>query len=68
MLQDKKINIEEYKIEGIKEISVTVSIGVSEFEKSDKDPQMLYKKADEALYEAKETGRNKVVIYKKQLV
>ena len=61
VVEKKKINIEEYKIKNVKEISVTVSIGVSEF-KNEKDYEMLYKKADNALYEAKETGRNKVVI------
>jgi len=44
-----------------KEISVTISIGVAEF-KNEKDYEMLYKNADSALYQAKETGRNKVVI------
>ena len=60
-VEKKKINIEEYKIKDIKEISVTVSIGVSEY-KNEKDYEMLYKKADDALYKAKETGRNKVII------
>ncbi|MBR5305109.1 MAG: GGDEF domain-containing protein [Candidatus Gastranaerophilales bacterium] len=60
-VEKKKINIEEYKIKDIKEISVTISIGVSEF-KNEKDYEMLYKKADSALYEAKETGRNKIII------
>ncbi len=59
----KKINIEEFNIENIKEISVTISIGVSEFNKSMKESQMLYKNADEALYQAKESGRNRVVVY-----
>ena len=63
-VENKKINIEEYKIDGIKEINVTISIGVSEFKKTDKMPESLYEKADSALYEAKETGRNKVVVYK----
>lgn len=62
-VEKKKINIEEYNIKDIKEISVTISIGVSEF-KNEKDYELLYKKADSALYEAKETGRNKVVIAK----
>ena len=65
-VENKKINIEEYNIKDIKEISVTISIGVSQYNKTDKDPQMLYKKADSALYEAKETGRNKVVIYEEK--
>ncbi len=62
-VEKKKINIEEYKIKDVKEISVTVSIGVSEFKKSDKEPEILYKNADNALYKAKETGRNRVVVF-----
>ena len=61
-VEKKKINIEEYKIKDVKEISVTISIGVSEY-KNQKDYEMLYKNADAALYEAKETGRNKVVVF-----
>ena len=55
-VENKKINIEEYNIKDTKEISVTVSIGVSEFNKNEKDHEMLYKNADNALYQAKETG------------
>lgn len=61
-VEKKKINIEEYKIENVKEISVTISIGVSQLNKDDQ-PNMLYKKADEALYRAKESGRNRVIVY-----
>ncbi len=62
-VEKKKINIEDYKIEGVKEISVTISIGVSEFKKSDKTPQMLYERADSGLYQAKESGRNRVCVF-----
>ncbi len=62
-VEKKKINIEEYKIKDVKEISVTVSIGVSEYKKTDKEPETLYKNADSALYKAKEQGRNRVIVF-----
>jgi len=45
------------------ERQITVSIGISNFETDGVTWEDLYKKADEALYHAKETGRNKVVTY-----
>jgi diguanylate cyclase (GGDEF)-like protein len=42
------------------EIRLTVSIGVHEFRGDIDSSDALLKKADEALYKAKETGRNKV--------
>lgn len=62
-VEKKKINIEEYKIKDVKEISVTISIGVSEYGKNIKEAETLYKNADDALYRAKEGGRNRVVVY-----
>lgn len=62
-VEKKKINIEELKIEGVKEISVTISIGVSLYIPDKmKDPNDLYKSADKGLYIAKESGRNRVVV------
>ena len=46
---------------GSREIPVTVSIGVASRAPADVDPQALMKRADEALYTAKQTGRNRVV-------
>jgi two-component system cell cycle response regulator len=41
-------------------IHVTVSVGVAIATSSDTDAEAIIKRADRALYEAKETGRNRV--------
>ena len=46
-----------------REISVGASIGISFFPDSDENPDELIRKADIALYEAKENGRNCFRIY-----
>jgi len=45
----------------IKSINVTISMGLAEFNKTESGEE-LFKRADKALYEAKETGRNKVCV------
>lgn len=45
-----------------KTVSVTISIGVAEKTQRSEQATDVLKKSDEALYKAKETGRNKVVI------
>ena len=45
----------------IKTIKITISLGIYEMKADDNDEDLL-KKADKALYQAKNTGRNKVVI------
>ena len=62
-VEKKKINIEDYNIDGVSEISVSISLGVSRYdEKTMKDSEDLYKKADTGLYQAKESGRNRAVV------
>ncbi|MDQ6970846.1 MAG: diguanylate cyclase [Mariprofundus sp.] len=43
-------------------INRTVSIGIACLQESDKDSDMLLSRADQALYHAKESGRNKAVL------
>jgi len=47
-----------YPIENVK---ITVSIGISELLETDSNIDIIVKRADTALYEAKRTGRNKVI-------
>ena len=46
---------------GGQEICCTISIGITDRVETDRDWHTLYKRADGALYEAKERGRNRVV-------
>lgn len=57
-VEKSDINISE-----IDKLNVTISVGVSSFNENFETPQVLYEKADSALYEAKKGGRNRVVIY-----
>jgi diguanylate cyclase (GGDEF)-like protein len=43
-------------------VSVTISFGISEASRSDKDVHDWLSRSDEALYEAKESGRNRSVV------
>jgi len=45
-------------------INITISIGVASYPDPISDFDMLREKADMALYEAKRTGRNKVVLFR----
>ena len=61
-IEKKIINIEEYGIENVSKISVTISVGVAQYKNAMKEPENLYQAADKALYTAKENGRNRVIV------
>jgi diguanylate cyclase (GGDEF)-like protein len=54
--------VEEMSFDNPADLKITMSIGVAEFEIG-KNFEDMVKHSDEALYKAKETGRNKVVVY-----
>ena len=59
IIENLKIKIDEETT-----ISFTISIGVAVFDESiDKNTHTMIKRADKALYKAKNSGRNKVVVY-----
>ena len=47
-------------------LTVSASIGLSGFRSSQRSSAILLKEADQALYEAKKLGRNRVEVYEKQ--
>jgi diguanylate cyclase (GGDEF)-like protein len=49
-------------------INLTVSIGLTSLNSKDKDFNQVLQRADEALYQAKESGRNKVVTLQENVV
>ncbi|MES9992647.1 MAG: GGDEF domain-containing protein [Candidatus Thiodiazotropha sp.] len=53
-------NVESLRIKSLKDVCITLSVGVSAMLEQD-TPQSLFQRADTALYQAKENGRNQVV-------
>jgi len=59
----KTVETSSFKIEGGKEIKITVSVGVAELPTHSDHPWQTIKFADVALYHAKQAGRNKVMAF-----
>ena len=62
-IENKSIDISKVNPDAeVKSLKITMSLGIYEIKEDDSEDDLL-RKADKALYEAKNTGRNKVVIY-----
>lgn len=59
----KRVEETKFNLPGDRQINITVSAGVASFPDSARDNESLYKNADNALYNAKNTGRNRVCYY-----
>jgi diguanylate cyclase (GGDEF)-like protein len=62
---DLRVKIEEYQPDNI-DLPITISIGIAEFVANENTRDDFIKNVDIALYQAKRTGKNKVVKYEKQ--
>ena len=61
----RKINLRQFRVDGLSEpLNVTISIGVTYALRAGSSRSILLKRADEALYFAKETGRDRVTFLK----
>lgn len=62
-------NIENLELNLKQEINqkITVSFGVAQKNEWHKKPEDVLRSADEALYQAKERGRNRIVVYEEEL-
>lgn len=48
---------------GNERVTVSASIGIALYPKDDSDPDLLLRHADQAMYQAKQTGRNKFIFF-----
>lgn len=67
--EDMRLLIEEdpFLIEDGRQINITLSIGVSTYSQTANKPSIIVSNADNALYEAKESGRNRVCVFEENV-
>ncbi len=66
VIEETRTDINNAGCEGVSFIKVTVSIGVCEYQNT-MDSNSFVQTADKALYEAKKTGRNRVIVFDEKL-
>ena|GEM_PF-456172 len=65
-IEKSKFDISSFNLINVKNVSITISIGISMFDPKYPDYTKLFKEADTALYKAKQEGRNRVILFEKQ--
>ncbi len=63
-IKNRKKSARKKGVNGIEKVRLTVSAGIAEPAKSNRDALSVLKNADKALYSAKEGGRNRVEIHR----
>ncbi len=63
-----EVKAEMFNDEKGNSFGITISIGISEFNKEDTRADMIIERADKALYVAKDNGRDQIVIYEKHFI
>jgi two-component system cell cycle response regulator len=58
----QKVEVEPFSVAGADPIAVTISVGITTSRAADEHGVELVKRADEAMYQAKHAGRNRVVV------
>ena len=61
VIEESKMDIREAKVENVPFLKITVSIGVCQYDGA-KSASAFAQNADKALYEAKTSGRNRVIV------
>jgi diguanylate cyclase (GGDEF)-like protein len=61
---EKTVMVPANENENNVDISITASIGVAEFDAQVSDSQIFIQRSDEALYQAKHEGRNRVIMFR----
>ncbi len=60
----KRVEAHRFEADGVS-IAVTVSLGIASYPRDASSREELIERADQALYKAKESGRNRTVLYSK---
>ena len=58
----------EFKMSETEYVNITVSIGIASLPETAREQNLLLRQADEALYQAKRSGRNRIVVAAQQTV